>query len=110
MQRSPTPDFKVGDKVFVKAQFFRTTQPLKKLSKKYLRPYEIITQPDTLLFTLYFPESMCFVHSVFHVVMLKFITFNSFSERTQLAPIPVIINREPKYEISWIVESKINCQ
>ena len=25
MQRSPTPDFKVGDKVFVKAQFFRTT-------------------------------------------------------------------------------------
>ena len=24
-RRSPTPDFKVGDKVFVKAQFFRTT-------------------------------------------------------------------------------------
>ena len=38
----PTPDFKVSDKVFVKAQFFRTTQPLKKLSEKYLGPYEII--------------------------------------------------------------------
>ena len=35
-------NFKVGNKVFVKAQFFRTTQPSKKLSKKYLRPYEII--------------------------------------------------------------------
>jgi len=37
-----TPDFKVGNKVFIKAQFFQTTQPSKKLSKKYLRPYEII--------------------------------------------------------------------
>ena len=33
---------KVGEKVFVKAQFFQTTWPSKKLSKKYLRPYEII--------------------------------------------------------------------
>ena len=41
-QHSPAPDFKVGDKVFVKAKFFQTTQPLKKLSEKYLRPYEII--------------------------------------------------------------------
>ena len=40
---SPAPDFKVGDKVFVKAQFFRTTWPLKKLSEKYLKPYEIIS-------------------------------------------------------------------
>jgi len=41
-RRSPAPDFKVDDKVFVKAQFFQTTQPSKKLSKKYLGPYEII--------------------------------------------------------------------
>ena len=39
---SPTPDFKVGNKVFVKAQFFQTTQPSKKLSEKYLGSYEII--------------------------------------------------------------------
>ena len=39
---SPAPDFKVDDKVFVKAQFFQTTWPSKKLSKKYLGPYEII--------------------------------------------------------------------
>ena len=42
-QHFPAPDFKVGDKVFVKAQFFQTTQPSKKLSKKYLGPYEIIS-------------------------------------------------------------------
>ena len=41
-QCSPTPDFKVSDKVFIKAQFFRTTWPSKKLSEKYLRLYGII--------------------------------------------------------------------
>jgi len=42
MQHFPASDFKVGDKVFVKAQLFYTTQPLKKLSNKYLGSYEII--------------------------------------------------------------------
>ena len=106
---SPTPDFKVADKVFVKAQFFRTTWPSKKLSKKYLRPYEIITQLSTLLFTFYLPESMCSVHPVFHVFMLKPATSNFFSKRTQPASVLVIIARKPEYEISWIVDSKINC-
>jgi len=108
-QCSPAPDFKVDDKVFVKAQFFRTTRPSKKLSEKYLRPYEIIAQPGTLLFTLRLPKSMRSVHPVFHMSMLKPTTSNTFSERIQLASTPVIIDGEPKYEISRIVDSKINC-
>ena len=80
-QRFTSLDFKVGDKVFVKAQFFWTIQPSKKLSKKYLRPYEIIAQPGTLSFTLYLPESMCSVYPVFHVSMLEPATSNIFSER-----------------------------
>ena len=107
-RRSLAPDFKVGDKVFVKAQFFRTTRPSKKLSKKYLGPYKIISQPGTLSFTLRLPESMRFVHPVFHVSMLKPATSNTFSERIQLSPAPVIIDGKPEYEISWIVDSKID--
>ena len=42
--------------------------------------------------------------------MLKPAMSNFFSERTQLAPAPVIINREPEYEISWIVDSEIDYQ
>ena len=108
--RSLTPDFKVGDKVFVKAQFFQITRPSKKLSEKYLRPYEIISQPGTLLFTLCLPESMHSVHPVFYVSMLEPATSNTFSKRIQPAPTPVIIDREPEYEISWIVDSKIDCR
>jgi len=42
--------------------------------------------------------------------MLEPATSNTFSERIQLAPTPVIIDGKPEYEISWIVDSKINCQ
>jgi len=42
--------------------------------------------------------------------MLEPTTSNTFSERIQLAPAPVIIDGEPEYEISWIVDSKINCR
>ena len=78
---SSTLDFKVGNKVFIKAKFFQTIQPSKKLSEKYLRSYKIISQPGTLLFTLWLPESMCFVHPVFHVSILEPAMSNTFSER-----------------------------
>ena len=42
VQYSSSLNFKVDNKVFVKAQFFWTTWSSKKLSKKYLRPYKII--------------------------------------------------------------------
>ena len=50
------------------------------------------------------------VHPVFHVSMLKPATSNTFSERIQPAPALVIIDGEPEYEISRIVDSKINHQ
>ena len=77
----PAPDFKVDNKVFVKAQFFQTIRSSKKLSEKYLRPYEIIAQPGTLSFTLCLLESMRSVHPVFYVSMLEPTTSNTFSER-----------------------------
>ena len=39
-------DFQVGQSVFVRSQYFWTTHLLKKLSEKYLGPYEIIAQPS----------------------------------------------------------------
>jgi len=80
-QHSSTPDFKVDDKVFVKAQFFQTTWPSKKLSKKYLGLYKIIAQPGTLLLILCLLESMHSVYPVFHMSMLEPIMSNIFSKR-----------------------------
>jgi len=110
MQCFSALDFKVGDKVFVKTQFFQTTQPSKKLSEKYFRPYKIISQPSRLLFTLCLPESMYSVYLVFYLSILKPAIYNFFFERTQPASAPVIIDGKPKYKISQIVDSKTNYQ
>ena len=53
---------------------------------------------------------MCSVHPVFYVSMLKPTISNSFPKRKQLAPTPVIIDSEPEYKISHIVDSKIDHQ
>jgi len=76
-QQQP-PDFQVRELVFVKSHYFQTTRPLKKLSEKYLRPYEIIAQPSLQLFTLHLPDTMRAVHPMFHVSMLEPATPNTF--------------------------------
>jgi hypothetical protein len=106
----PPPEFKVGDKAFVKAKFFRTTRPSKKLSEKYLGPFDIINQVGPLSWTLRLPTTMHAVHPVFHVSMLEPSTPNSVPNRIQPPPPPVIIDEEPEYEISEILDSKTGMQ
>ena len=55
-KRLPAPDFKVGNLAFVKAQFFRTMHPTKKLTDKLLGPFEIIAHPGTHSVTLKLPD------------------------------------------------------
>ena len=103
-------DFQVRQSVFVRSQYFQTTHPSKKLSKKYLRPYEIIAQLSLQSFILHLPDTMRAIHPIFHVSMLEPATPNTFQQCSKLLPAPVIIDREPEYEISKIVNSKIDCQ
>ena len=48
------------------------------------------------------------VHSVFHVSMLEPTTPNSILNRIQSPPPPVKIDGEPEYEISEILDSKVD--
>ena len=107
-RRTPPPDFKIGDKVFVKAQFFRTTRPSRKLSERFLGPYEIIAQVGPQSFTLRLPESMKSVHPVYHVSMLEPFTPSSIPERVPSPPPPVEVDGEIEYEIAQILDSKID--
>ena len=82
----------------------------KKLSKKYLGPYKIVSQPSTLLFIHCLPEFMCSVHPVFYMFMFEPTISNTFSKRIQQALTLVIIDKKSEYGIFWIVDSKIDCQ
>ena len=73
----PALEFLIGSRAFVKAQFFHTTRPSKKLTDKFLGLYKVIAQPGTHSVTLRLPDSLRAVHPVFHVLMLEPATLNA---------------------------------
>jgi len=105
---TPAPDFKVGDQVYMKAKYFRSTRPSKKLSEKNLGPCTIIVQVGSLSFTLRLPDSMRAVHPVFHVSQLEPAIPNTIPDWIQPPPPPVEVDGEPELEIAEILDSKVD--
>jgi len=89
VKHTPALDFQVGNQVYVKAKYFWSTQPSKKLSEKNLGPYAIIVQVGSLSFTLCLPDSMCTVHPVFHVSQLEPAIPNTILDQIQ-PPLPPV--------------------
>ena len=103
-------DFTIDDQAFIKAKYFHTTRPLRKLTKRNLEPFTIITQSGTHSITLQLLDSMKSVHPVFHVSQLESTTLNTIPNCVQTLPPPVDINSKTEYTIKEILNSKIDCQ
>jgi hypothetical protein len=69
-RRTPTPVFKLGNKVFLDAADIKTTRPSKKLAHRYLGPFKVTCPVGTHTYRLELPRSMSRIHPVFHVVKL----------------------------------------
>jgi hypothetical protein len=107
-KRTLALDFPIGSQVFIKAQFFRTTRPSKKLSEKNLGPYNVIAKVGSHSYTICLPQFMKAVHLVFHVSQLEPATPNTIPNRIQPPPPTILVDREPEYEISEILDSKLD--
>ena len=107
-RRMPQPDFIIGQQAFVKAKFFRTTRPSKKLSEKFLGPFEILAKAGSRSYILRLPDTIRGVHPVFHVSMLEPAVPNEIPNRVQSPPPPVSVQGELEYEISEVLDSKID--
>ena len=108
LRENLAPEFTIGSHVFIRAQFFCTTQPSKKLAEKYLGPFKVIAWASSRSHTLQLLDSMCVVNPVFHVSMLEPVTPNSILNWVQVPLLPVDIDGEPEYKISEILDSKTN--
>jgi hypothetical protein len=106
--RLPPPDFQVGQDAYVKAQYFRTTRPSKKLSDKYFGPYKIIKQVGSHSYTLRLPDTFRAVHPVYHVSMLEPHPPNTIPNRIDEPPPPIEIEGDLEYEIAEVLDSKID--
>ena len=81
-------------------------RPSKKLSEKFLGPFEIIAQVGSVSFTLQLPGNLHAIYTVFHISMLEPSTMNDFLNQVSPPQPPVINDGEPEYEFSKVLNSK----
>ena len=68
---SPAPKIQVGDLVLVLAKFIHTTHPSKKLSEKFLGPFEVIGKPSSYSYQIKLPVHLRLIHLIFHISQLE---------------------------------------
>jgi hypothetical protein len=105
---TPAPTLSIGDKVFLCAEFIRTTWPSRKLADKYLGPFEIIGVAGPASFVLRLPDGMRCVHPVWHVSQLEPAHDAHFEGRTQPPPPPIEVKGEAEHEVAGILDSKLD--
>ena len=106
--RIPAPEFPIGSEVFLLAKFIKTRRPSKKLSEKYLGPYKVIARPGTHSVQIQLPKDMRSVHSVFHISQLEPHKPSTIPNREIEPPSPVEIDNEQEYEVSEILDSRVD--
>lgn len=94
--------------VYVNSRNIHTSRPTKKLAEKFLGPFEVLAKVGQQSYSIRLPQSLRGIHPVFHVVELEPATPNIIPQRVQSPPPPVSIDGEPEYEISEILDSKVN--
>ncbi|GJF00601.1 related to transposon-encoded proteins [Phanerochaete sordida] len=107
-RRAPLSELWVGDQVYVKARFFRTTCPSPKLAEKMLGPYKVVAKVGPQLYSLQLLRKFRAVHPAYHISMLEPHVFSSIPGRTLSPPPLVELDGELEYKISEIVDFKID--
>jgi len=112
-KRTPAPEFKAGDMVFLDASDIQTTQPSHKLSHRKLGPFTIDSQVGNGAYQLRLPPSMSRLHPVFNVVKLSLTPLDPIpGRRTSPPPFLEIVDGEEEWVVeeildSWMVNRKL---
>jgi len=107
-RRTEPPNISIGDQVFILAKFINTTQPTKKLSEKYLGPFEVIGKPGSHSYLIQLPSHLRSIHPVFHISQIEPATPNSIPNRVLSPPPPVEVEGSLEYEVEQILDSKLD--
>ncbi|MBW0473368.1 hypothetical protein O181_013083 [Austropuccinia psidii MF-1] len=105
--RSIPPDFQPGDKVWLASKNIETTRPTKKLSERWLRPFEVIKKMGSHAYHFKLPQHCKSVHTVFHVSLLEPVKQSSIPNCHQLPPPPVLVEEQEEWEVAQVLDSKL---
>jgi transposase InsO family protein len=102
----PAPAYLPRDLVWLNAKNLRTNCPSRKLDYKRHGPFPIIKEVGKYAYELELPPTMN-VHPVFHVSLLEPVRGDPMPGQQLPPPEPVIIDREPEYEVEDVIDSRI---
>ncbi|MBW0509332.1 hypothetical protein O181_049047 [Austropuccinia psidii MF-1] len=101
------PDFQPGDKVWPSSKNINTTRPTKKLSKRFLGPFEVIKKIGSHVYNLKLPLKWKSVHPVFHVSLLEPVKKSSIPSCNKLSPPPALVEEQEEWEVVQALDSKL---
>ena len=101
-----TPEYQVGDKVWLDGKNLKTTAPSKKLADKKLGPFPVEAKVSELNYRLTLPMTIP-VHPVFHVSRLYPFQEDVIPGRTLPPPPPVEIEGEEEHEVDEIIDGRL---
>ncbi|MBW0477414.1 hypothetical protein O181_017129 [Austropuccinia psidii MF-1] len=105
--RSVPPDFQPGDKVWLASKNIKTKRLTKKLSERWLGPFEVIKKIGSHAYHLKLPQQWNSVHPLFHVSLLEPVKQSSIPNFNQLPPPPVLVEEEEEWEVAQVLDSKL---
>ena len=107
-KRTPAPEYKVGDCVYLDALDIQTTWPSKKLAHHYFGPYVIQQRVGHHAYWLCLPSSMSHLHPVFNVVKLVPALEDPIPGQRSDPPPPLeIVDGEEHYVVEKILDSRL---
>ena len=105
--RKQHPNISVGDKVWLLRRNLKTRRTSDKLDYRRLGPFLVTKQVNEVAYRLDLPTSMK-IHPVFHVSLLEPYKESTIPGRLQAPPPPIEIDGEEEFEVSEILDSRIN--
>ncbi|MBW0494666.1 hypothetical protein O181_034381 [Austropuccinia psidii MF-1] len=86
----------------------KSTRPIKKLSERWLGPFPILKKVSTHAYHLKLPSRWKSIHPVFHISLLELVKTSKIQNWHQEPPPPITIEEEEEWEVSQVLDSKLN--
>ncbi len=101
-----SPQYNLGDKVWLLSRNIATNRPSRKLDHKRLGPFKIMQKIGSSAYRLELPRAMQ-IHNVFHVSLLEPHKPDTIPGRRNPPPPPIEIDNQPEYVVDRILDSRV---